>query len=141
MCARAPAASALPTLRWCGVRTLRGPVHWALVGPFHVVRALPRVLSRSLAPSGVLWGGAARSRFPPTWLGAVRPPRGGSGGVDRHCCEGRLVSGAVPPPVNRALGGPSGSAPTCCGHGCADVGARYCPLGLYALWGGGLPLF
>ena len=45
--------------------------HWALVGPFHVVRAPPRVLPRSLAPSGVLGGGAVRSRFPPTWLGAV----------------------------------------------------------------------
>ena len=31
--------------------------HWALVGPFHVVRAPPRVLPRSLAPSGVLGGG------------------------------------------------------------------------------------
>ena len=31
--------------------------HWALVGPFHVVRAPPRVLLRSLAPSGVLGGG------------------------------------------------------------------------------------
>ena len=52
--------------------------HWALVGPFHVVRAPPRVLPRSLAPSGLLGGGAVRSRFPPTWLGAVRPPWGGS---------------------------------------------------------------
>ena len=31
--------------------------HWALVGPFHVVRAPLRVLPRTLAPSGVLWGG------------------------------------------------------------------------------------
>ena len=31
--------------------------HWALVGPFHVVRAPPRVLPRSIAPSGVLGGG------------------------------------------------------------------------------------
>ena len=46
--------------------------------PFHVVRAPPRVLPRSLAPSGVLGGGAVRSRFPPTWLGAVRPLWGGS---------------------------------------------------------------
>ena len=45
--------------------------HWALVGPFHVVLAPLRVLPRSLAPSGLLWGGAVRSRFPPTWLGAV----------------------------------------------------------------------
>ena len=52
--------------------------HWALVGPFHVVRAPARVLPRTLAPSGVLGGGAVRSRFSPTWLGAVRPPWGGS---------------------------------------------------------------
>ena len=45
--------------------------HSALVGPFHVVRAPPRVLPRSLALSAVLWGGGAvRSWFPPTWLGA-----------------------------------------------------------------------
>ena len=30
---------------------------WALVGPFHVVRAPPRVLPQSLAQSGVLGGG------------------------------------------------------------------------------------
>ena len=137
--------------------------HWALVGPFHVVRAPPRVLARSLAPFGVLGGEAVRSRSPPTWLllrGAseVRrspspncPPtgravavrhtravgavvwvwgptlspwpacpvaaacRGGVGGRPRggvacHRCEGRLVSGAVPPqaarPLRRAAGVP-----------------------------------
>ena len=31
--------------------------HWALVGPFDVVPATPRVLPRSLAMSGVLGGG------------------------------------------------------------------------------------
>ena len=35
--------------------------HWALVGPFHVVRAPPHVLPRSLDPSGVLGGGWAGS--------------------------------------------------------------------------------
>ena len=43
--------------------------HWALVGPFHVVRAPLRVLPRSLALSGVLEGRAVRSRFLPTRLG------------------------------------------------------------------------
>ena len=28
-----------------------------------------------------------------------------------------------------------GPSPTCCGRGCAGVGARHCPLGLHALWG------
>ena len=125
-----------------------------------MVCAPPRVLPRSLAPSGVLWGGAVRYRFPPTWLllrgasevgrspspdcpptwraiGARYPravgagvwvwgpntvplacmPCGGwcrwggvvggrpRGGVAWHCCEGRLVSGAVPPPTAGPLGG------------------------------------
>ena len=51
--------------------------HWALVGPFHVVCAPPRVLPRFLAPSGVLGGGGPVPVLP-TWLGAVRPPWGGS---------------------------------------------------------------
>ena len=55
-------------LRVCALARSR---HWALVGPFHVVLAPPRVLPRSLAPSGVLGWGAVRSRLPPTWLGAV----------------------------------------------------------------------
>ena len=54
--------------------------------------------------------------------------------VARHCCEGRLVSGAVPPPVARPLGGLLGSATHMCGRGCAGVGARHCCLGLHALW-------
>ena len=127
------------------------------------------------------------------------------GGVSCHRCEGRLASGAVPPPAARPLGqaagvprpvcpgcsrsgrgdpdqphnvrpcGPAlpavgvaegrnpgrapfavvggvwgqglpltrppalwaccrGLPPTCCGPGCADSGARHCPLGLHALW-------
>ena len=71
VCARAPAASARPP-PWVVWRAhLARSRHWALVGPFHALRAPPRVLPRSLAPSGVLGGGAVRSRFPPTWLGAV----------------------------------------------------------------------
>ena len=70
VCACAPAASAPP--HWVVWRAhLARSRHWALVGPFHVVRAPPRVLPRSLAPSGVLGGAAVRSPFPPTWLGAV----------------------------------------------------------------------
>ena len=54
------------------------------------------------------------------------------------CCEGRLRSGAPPPPTARPLGGLLGSAThvlwgrVC---GCVGVGAQYCPLGLHALWG------
>ena len=57
VCARAPAASAPPP-PWVVWRAhLARSRHWALVGPFCVVRAPPRVLPRSLAPSGVLGGG------------------------------------------------------------------------------------
>ena len=51
------------------------------------------------------------------------------------CCEGRLRSGAPPPPTVRPLGGLSVSLHSCRGRGCAGVGARRCPLGLHALWG------
>ena len=71
--------------------------HWALVGPFHVVRAPPRVLPRSLAPSGVLGGGGGPVPVPPYLAWGC-------------CCEGRLRSGAPPPPTARPLGGLFGSA-------------------------------
>ena len=41
---------------------------------------------------------------PRGWCGGGASP----GGVACHCCEGRLVSGAVPPPTARPLGGPPG---------------------------------
>ena len=84
--------------------------HWPLVGPFHVVCAPPRVLPRSLAPSGVLEGGAVRSRFPPTWLGVVGAAAGRPQGGAFDRCVGRLGSCAPPPPTARPLGGLSGSA-------------------------------
>ena len=89
-----------PPLSWVRWRAhLARSRHWALIGPFHVVCAPPRVLPRSFAPSGVLRGGAVRSRFPATWLGAVRPPWGGS---VAFLCRGAGLGGeggpcAVPP--------------------------------------------
>ena len=57
------------------------------------------------------------------------------GGVPFRRCEGRLRSGAPPPPTARPPGRLLGSTlPTCCGRGCAGVGAQLCPLGLRALW-------
>ena len=69
VCARAPAASA-PCPSWVVWRAhlARSP-HWALVGPFHVVRAPLRGPPRSLAPSGVLWGGRSGPGFPLLGLG------------------------------------------------------------------------
>ena len=79
-------------------------------------RAVPRGPCTSACPAPVpcsvwrAWGGAVRSRFPPTWLGVVGAaagrPRGGA--FDR--CVGRLGSCAPPPPTARPLGGLSGSA-------------------------------
>ena len=45
------------------------------------------------------------------------------GGVACHCCEGRLVSGAVPPPAARPLGGAAGvPRPVCPGCGRCGLG-------------------
>ena len=97
-------------------------------------RAVPRGSCPSACPAPVpcsvwrAWGGAVRSRFPPTWLGVVGAaagrPRGGA--LDR--CVGRLGSCAPPPPTARPLGGLSGSA----------LWARACGCGGPALfpWGG-----
>ena len=110
--------------------------HWALVGPFHVVRAPLRVLPRSLAPSGVPGGGAVRSRFPPTWLGVAgvavgRPP----GGVPSTVARGVWGQALPLPQLPVHWAGCWGPLPTCCWRGRADVGALLCPLGLHALWG------
>ena len=89
--------------------------HWALVGPFHVVRAPPRVLPRSLAPSGVLGGGGGPVPVPPYLAWGC-------------CCEGRLRSGAPPPPSARPLGGLLGSATHWLWvRGGAGVGTRHQP--------------
>ena len=113
VCARAPAASAPPPT-WVVWRAhLARSRPWALVGPFHVVRAPARVLPRSLAPSGVLGGGRSGPGSPLPGLACT--PRGGclprgwwgavpGGGLACHCCEGCMVSGAVPPPTARPLG-------------------------------------
>ena len=97
VCALALSRCPLPP-RWVVWRAhLAWSRHWALVGPFHVVCAPPRVLFRSLAPSGVLGGGAVRSQFPPTWLGVVGVAAGRPRGGAFYRCEGRLGSCAPPP--------------------------------------------
>ena len=84
--------------------------HWALVGPFHVVRAPPRVLPWSVAPSGVLGGGRSGPGSPLLGLGLWGWRKGVPGGGAFHCCEGRLGSGAPPPLTARPLNGLLGSA-------------------------------
>ena len=61
--------------------------------------------------------------------------KGVPGGGAFHHCEGRLRSGAVPPPTARPLGGLSGSATHVLLARVVGVGAQPCPLGLRALWG------
>ena len=69
VCARALAVSAPPP-RWLVWRAhYAWSQHWALVGPFHVVRAPPRVLPRSRAPSAVLGGGRSGPGYPQLGLG------------------------------------------------------------------------
>ena len=110
VCARALAASAPPP-PWVVWRAhLARSRHWALVGPFHVVRAPPRVLPRSLASFDVLRGGRSGPGSPLLGLGLWGWRKGVPGGGAFHCCEGRLGSGAPPPPTDRPLGGLLGSA-------------------------------
>ena len=199
--------------------------HWALIGPFHVVRAPPRVLPRSLAPSGVLGGGQSGPGsplpglactpcggcVPRGWWGAVpggggwpasvvrgvwcqapslpRPPvlwggqpgyrdpcvpgavgvgvgtqhrfhsvrpcgpasftvgvaEGRPQGGAFHCCKGRPMSGAPPPPTVRSLGGLLGSTThvlwaRACGSGGPTLSPwPACPVGAACRGGGGGP--
>ena len=75
-----------------------------------MVCAPPRVLPRSLAPAGVLGGGRSGPGSPLLGLGLWGWRKGVPGGGACHCCEGRLGSGAPPPPTARPLGGLLGSA-------------------------------
>ena len=70
-------------------------------------------------------------------------PRGGGGAF--HCCEGRLRSGAPPPPTARPLGGPLRSAThVLCARVCGCGGPTLspwpaCPVGAACHGGGGGP--
>ena len=75
-----------------------------------MVRAPPRVLPRSLAPSGVLGGGRSGPGSRLLGLGLWGWRKGVPGGGAFHYCEGHLGSGAPPPPTARPLGGLLGSA-------------------------------
>ena len=142
VCARAPAASAPPPLG--GVACAPRAVPALGAG-----RAVPRGPCPSACPAPVpcsIWrarGEAVRSRFLPTWLclNALWQLRaagvvGGRlrGGAACHRCEGRLVSGAVPPPAacppRRAAGVPRPVCPGCgqCGRGDPAPAPQRAPL-------------
>ena len=105
--------------------------HWALVGPFHVVCAPPRVLPRSLAPSGVLRGGRSGPGSPLLGLGLWASP----GGVPSTVARGVWGQALPLPRLPAHWAGCWGPRSTCCGRGRAGVGAFLCPLGLQTLWG------
>ena len=110
--------------------------HWALVGPFHVVRAPPRVLPRSLALSGVLGGGGGPVPVPPylAW-GCGGGGRASPGGVPSTVARGVWGQALPLPRLPAHWAGCWGPRSTCCARGRAGVGALLCPLGLHALWG------
>ena len=110
-------------LRVCALALPRRPLPPPLGGVACVPRAVPalasgRAVPRGLCPSACpalvpcsvlrAWGGAVRSRFPPTWLGALRPPWGGS---VAFVCQGAGFGGGAArapcPPFVRP-GGPVG---------------------------------
>ena len=135
VCARAPAASAPPPLGGvaCAPR---------VVLALGAGRAVPRGPCPSACPAPVpcsvwrAWGGAVRSRFPPTWLGvvgvAVGRPRGGVPSTVARDVWGQ----ALPlPRLPAHWAGCRGPRSTCCGRGRAGVGALLCPLGRHALLG------
>ena len=88
------------------------------------------------------------------WCGrgdpAPAPQRAPLRAVVAHCgAGGRASPGGVPfavvrgfwgqelplPRLPAILAGCQGPLPTCCGRGCAGVGAQHWPRGLHALWG------
>ena len=109
--------------------------HWVLVGPFHVVGAPPRVLPWSLAPSGVLGGGAPVPVPPYLAWGCGGGGRASPGGVPSTVARGVWGQALPLPRLPAHWAGCRGPRSTCCGRGRAGVGALLCALGLHALWG------
>ena len=154
VCALALPRRPLPPPSWVvWLAHLARSRHWVLVGLFQVVGAPPRVLPRSLAPSGVLGGGRSGPGSPLPGLGLCAPCGGGRVGVTEgrprggafHRCEGRLWSGAPPPLTARPLGGLLGSAThvlraRACGCGGPSRSPwPACPVGAACRGGGGGP--
>ena len=100
-----------------------------------MVRAPPRVLSRSLAPSGVLGGGSPVPVPPYLARGCGGGGRASPGGVPSTVARGVWGQALPLPRLPAHWAGCRGPRSTCCGRGRAGVGALLCPLGLHALWG------
>ena len=61
--------------------------------------------------------------------------RASPGGVPLAAVRGVWVQALSLPRLPVLWAGRRGPLPTCCGRGCAGVGAEHCLLGLHALWG------
>ena len=116
VCSRSRGVPAPPSLPWLVWRVhLARSRCWPLVGPLHAVCVPPRVLPWSRALFGLFGGGG--SHFPPTWLGAVCSPWGGSARLGRFSAGGWRGGGGGGRPVR--------CSPQLCGRG--------------GQWGGGSP--
>ena len=100
--------------------------HWALVGPFHVFRAPPRVLPRSRAPSGVLGGGRSGPGSPLLGLGLWGRRQGVPGGVPSTVAWGVRGLALLFPRLPVHWVGCRGLR---CGRGRAVVGTPLCSCG------------
>ena len=127
VCVRSRSRGVRPPPRWVAWRAhLAWSRHWALVGPFHVVRAPPRVLPRSLAPSGVLGGGRSGPGSPLLGLGLWGRRQGVPGGVPSTVACGVWGLALLLPRLPVHWVGCRGPR---CGRGRAGVGALLCPCG------------
>ena len=137
VCALTLSRCPLPPPRWVVWRAhLAWPRHWALVGPFHVVRAPLPVLPRSLAPSGVLGGGRSGPGSPYLAWGCGGGGRASPGGVPSTVAWGVWGHALPLPRLPVHWAGCWGPRSTCCGRGRAGVGALLCPCGGCAPRGG-----
>ena len=147
VCARAPAASAPPSLG--GVACAPRAVPALGTG-----RAVPRDPCPSACPAPVpcsVWralGGAGPVPVPPylAW-GCGGGGRASLGGVPSTVARGVCGQALPLPGLPAHWAGRWCPLPTCCGRGRVGLGALHCPLGLRALWGlraagvvGGCPL-
>ena len=87
------------------------------------------------APSGVLGGGRPVPVPPYFAWGCGDGGRASPGGVPSTVARGVWGQALPLPRLPAHLAGCWGPRSTCCGHGCAGVGALLCPLGLHILWG------
>ena len=152
-----PCGPALLAVGMAEERSRGGAIHrcegrpWSGAPPPRTARPLGGLLGSA---THMLWaracrcGGPTLSPWPACPVGAACRGGGGGpspGGVACHRCEGRLVSGAVPPPGARPLGGAAGVlrplCPGCgrCGRGDPAPAPQRAPLraGVARCGGGG----